>query len=295
MGTCMLLDSVLKSRRTARPSSRCVVCLGFALYRFSGRSLPRPPCVLQEVSRAADTVNSILRLVPKYVNAFLNTDGGRILFGVADDGTVVGLPFDRKQKDILRLRVDAAIDSFRPQVDPDLWSLRFIPAVSASNEGGNAEDDDDDDMIDPPAVPTPPVEPLITPASLATTPAPPRNGGPLVFIEVPHSAPIQIGAPTPRPRALSISTPGSSPFGTPILAEGPTSLYVIELAVMRGRAPIYFTTVRGKGSKAYIRLDGSVHEMTEGLYRRCSTPPKTPAPFHTTAPTSALTRPCAQE
>jgi len=46
-----------------------------------------------------------------YVNAFLNTDGGYIYFGIEDDGTIVGLPLNRKERDTLRLRVDGYISS----------------------------------------------------------------------------------------------------------------------------------------------------------------------------------------
>lgn len=45
----------------------------------------------------------------KYVNAFLNTNGGTIYFGVEDDGRIEGVPLNRKSRDIIRLRVDSII------------------------------------------------------------------------------------------------------------------------------------------------------------------------------------------
>jgi hypothetical protein len=75
----------------------------------------------------------------KYVNAFLNSDGGVLFHGISDSGRVIGLPFDRKMKDMVRVRMDAAINAFRPQVDPDLWRLRFLPVIPRADDDG--EDD----------------------------------------------------------------------------------------------------------------------------------------------------------
>jgi len=41
----------------------------------------------------------------RYINAFLNTEGGTIYFGVRDDGVVLGAPLNRKARDSLRLNV----------------------------------------------------------------------------------------------------------------------------------------------------------------------------------------------
>jgi hypothetical protein len=55
--------------------------------------------------------------------------GGVLLLGVEDDGTVIGFPavLDRRGRDLVRLRVDAVVRSFTPQVDPELVSVEFIP------------------------------------------------------------------------------------------------------------------------------------------------------------------------
>lgn len=82
----------------------------------------------------------ILTLPQKYVNAFLNTNGGTIYFGVEDDGVVTGIPLNRMGRDDLRLRLDSVISGntqqllrynlfleIKPQVDPHLWCIEFIP------------------------------------------------------------------------------------------------------------------------------------------------------------------------
>ena len=47
----------------------------------------------------------------RYINAFLNTEGGTIYFGVRDDGVVLGAPLNRKARDSLRLNVDGIVSS----------------------------------------------------------------------------------------------------------------------------------------------------------------------------------------
>ena len=91
-----------------------------------------------------------LKLTQKYVNAFLNTDGGRLYFGIEHNGSIDGLLLNRKSRDIIRLRIDGVIPGesisnsigcfpssatgFSPQVDPHLYSIDFIP-VFAQDKG----------------------------------------------------------------------------------------------------------------------------------------------------------------
>jgi hypothetical protein len=41
----------------------------------------------------------------------LNSEGGTLYFGVDDDGTVLGVPLQRNERDHLRLRIDSFISS----------------------------------------------------------------------------------------------------------------------------------------------------------------------------------------
>ncbi len=80
--------------------------------------------------KARDPVRTICDYyVAEYVNAFLNTRGGAVYFGVEDDGRVQGLPLDRAQRDRLRTRVSRILDKFQPAVEPELYELRFVPVV----------------------------------------------------------------------------------------------------------------------------------------------------------------------
>ena len=49
-------------------------------------------------------------------------------FGVDDDGAVLGIAMSRAMRDDVRLMVDKTVQTFKPQVDADLW----ITTVSLS-------------------------------------------------------------------------------------------------------------------------------------------------------------------
>jgi predicted HTH transcriptional regulator len=72
-------------------------------------------------------VEQISDYAEKYINAFLNTNGGTIYFGVEDDGKVRGIILNRRGRDLLRLKLDNIVSSFKPQVDPNLVRVTFIP------------------------------------------------------------------------------------------------------------------------------------------------------------------------
>ncbi len=71
--------------------------------------------------------------VEEYVNAFLNTSGGVLFFGIEDDGRVVGLRLDRSQRDRLRLQISRLINKFQPSVEPDLYNIKFVPVQGAES------------------------------------------------------------------------------------------------------------------------------------------------------------------
>lgn len=70
--------------------------------------------------------------VRRYVCAFLNSEGGSLFVGVEDSGLVQGIHCSHRDEDRVRLLVDSILQSFRPQVFPDAYTLTFIPVVSTS-------------------------------------------------------------------------------------------------------------------------------------------------------------------
>ncbi|KAL0230027.1 hypothetical protein PCE1_003591 [Barthelona sp. PCE] len=72
---------------------------------------------------------TVSKLANHYVCAFLNGDGGKIYFGVEDDGNILGVPLSIKQRDDVRLAIDGEINRFLPQVDPFLYTTEFVPVI----------------------------------------------------------------------------------------------------------------------------------------------------------------------
>ena len=65
----------------------------------------------------------------KYINAFLNTNGGVCYFGIDDDGVVYGVHLSRSDRDAIRLHVDGIVESFWPAVDTRTCAIVFVPVA----------------------------------------------------------------------------------------------------------------------------------------------------------------------
>lgn len=79
------------------------------------------------VQNSAQPLERIVAYCRKYIVSFLNADGGVLYFGVEDDGTVKGVPFSRKGRDLLRLGIDQTASYIKPQVDPQLLKVLLVP------------------------------------------------------------------------------------------------------------------------------------------------------------------------
>ncbi|MFQ5640214.1 MAG: RNA-binding domain-containing protein [bacterium] len=65
--------------------------------------------------------------IAEYLNAFLNTNGGTILFGIENNGRVLGIQLDRDQRDALRREISKVVNKFQPSVEPELYKIEFVP------------------------------------------------------------------------------------------------------------------------------------------------------------------------
>lgn len=75
-----------------------------------------------------DPLHSILNLVEEYVVAFLNAEGGRILWGIRDhDRKVVGVQLSARQKDELRRALANKFFAIQPSVAPSSFRVHFHP------------------------------------------------------------------------------------------------------------------------------------------------------------------------
>eukprot|EP00667_Euglena_gracilis_P034487 EG_transcript_60138 len=61
------------------------------------------------------------------MNAFVNTAGGVLLFGVDADGTARGLVVDRLYQALLQRTVANIFQAFRPPVPPEAFEVGFWP------------------------------------------------------------------------------------------------------------------------------------------------------------------------
>lgn len=79
------------------------------------------------IQNSTQPLERIIAYCRKYIVSFLNADGGVIYFGVEDDGTVKGVPFSRRGRDLLRLGIDQTVSNIKPQVDTDLIKVILVP------------------------------------------------------------------------------------------------------------------------------------------------------------------------
>ncbi|KAM4699014.1 schlafen-like protein 1 isoform 1-T2 [Discoglossus pictus] len=73
--------------------------------------------------------------VRKHMCAFLNSEGGSLYVGVQDSGTVVGMQLTEKDEENIRLMVDTVMNSFKPPVPPELYTLDFLPVIKPGISG----------------------------------------------------------------------------------------------------------------------------------------------------------------
>jgi hypothetical protein len=78
--------------------------------------------------RGNNPVSAIVNTADEYAVAFLNAEGGRILWGVRDsDKLVVGIPLDERQRDRLRKSVADKLHSIQPPIDPTQFEFNLHP------------------------------------------------------------------------------------------------------------------------------------------------------------------------
>jgi len=77
------------------------------------------------LNATAKPINLILQHTKVHANAFLNSDGGTLCFGISDRGNVCGIPLDAASRDKIRVGIDITLKRFYPQVDPLLYSVYF--------------------------------------------------------------------------------------------------------------------------------------------------------------------------
>lgn len=76
--------------------------------------------------KGQNPAGSIKNTADEYAVAMLNSEGGRVLWGVRDsDRVVVGVPLTYSERDEVRRAVVTKLAGIKPQLDPRLFSINF--------------------------------------------------------------------------------------------------------------------------------------------------------------------------
>ncbi len=76
--------------------------------------------------KGGNPANSITKTADEYAVAFLNSEGGRIFWGIRDgDRITVGVPLDERQRDNVRRKVSEKLWGIRPPISDEDWALEF--------------------------------------------------------------------------------------------------------------------------------------------------------------------------
>ncbi|KAJ4459044.1 hypothetical protein PAPYR_5096 [Paratrimastix pyriformis] len=88
-------------------------------------------CVFEEDNEHEFKIAPATNLITQYatitLNAFLNSNGGTLYFGIDNKGLVKGIPCNFVSRDTFRLTIDTVIRGIVPQIDPRSVSLHYYP------------------------------------------------------------------------------------------------------------------------------------------------------------------------
>jgi predicted HTH transcriptional regulator len=80
----------------------------------------------KEIKSGAGAVDIIVNTSDEYAVAFLNSEGGRIYWGIRDkDRMVVGVQFNYQEGDKVRRDVSAKLHQIEPRVDPSKYRVEI--------------------------------------------------------------------------------------------------------------------------------------------------------------------------
>jgi len=80
----------------------------------------------KEIRSPAGAVDSIVNTSDEYAVAFLNSEGGRIFWGIRDkDRIVVGVRLSYQERDKVRRDVSAKLNQIEPRVDPSKYRIEI--------------------------------------------------------------------------------------------------------------------------------------------------------------------------
>lgn len=115
------LEDILMEKQTAPPVDRFVLNQIVPIEETRNYEF-------KEV-KGDDPVWAIRRIVDQYVVAFLNSEGGRIYWGIRDDRMVTGVKLSHQQRDQIRRMVTDKIFQIQPAVAPSTYRVNIHPVL----------------------------------------------------------------------------------------------------------------------------------------------------------------------
>lgn len=77
---------------------------------------------------------AIAKQLPKYLIAFLNSQGGRIMFGVSDSGVVEGVSLKREDRDQLYKSITDVVSTISPPISQSSLIVSLRPIIRSGHE-----------------------------------------------------------------------------------------------------------------------------------------------------------------
>ena len=75
----------------------------------------------------------VMNDIERYGNAFVNTRGGVLIYGVTDDGIVEGVRLNRHDRDFINNGLGERISTLTPKIPPECYRLIFVPTKLPPN------------------------------------------------------------------------------------------------------------------------------------------------------------------
>ncbi|WP_459190563.1 DNA methyltransferase [Ralstonia pseudosolanacearum] len=83
--------------------------------------------------RGGNPVRAIREAADEYAVAFLNSEGGRIFWGIRDEDRIpVGVALDSKLKDEVARAIEGQLANIQPSLSPSHWHIHFHPVHDSS-------------------------------------------------------------------------------------------------------------------------------------------------------------------
>lgn len=67
-------------------------------------------------------------------SAFLNAEGGKLVTGIADNGTIKGVKLQPKEKDIVKAGINDSLGRMDPPIDKQYYKIRFYNVYDSTNK-----------------------------------------------------------------------------------------------------------------------------------------------------------------